>query len=89
LTIFGIGKISHLVSNEEVIDGRTSKFFNSVVPAKDGKLFYTLSSTSYYSDEWNDDFFNAPINGDFSGRLMVYDPIPKKSKVLKENIHMV
>lgn len=49
----------------------------------------TKSSTNYYSDEWNDDFFNAPINGDFSGRLMVYDPIPKKSIVLKENIHMV
>ena len=82
---FWIGKISHLVSNEEVIDGKTSKLFNGVVPAKDGQLFYyTVSSTNYYLDEWNGDYFDAP-----SGRLMVYDPITKKSKVLKEDIFVV
>ena len=94
-----------MVSKDEILDGKTAKTFNSVAPAKDGKIYYTglcgrskqaliykyrhnlsflVSSTNYPLDESIGEMFGAP-----SGRLLVYDPSTKKSKVLKENIHFV
>ena len=37
------GEKTHLVSPDEMIDGKTAKTFNSVAPAKDGKIYYTVS----------------------------------------------
>lgn len=53
-----------------------------MAPAKDGKIYYTVSSTNYHLDESVGEMIGAP-----SGRLMVYDPVKKESTVLKENIH--
>jgi len=72
------------VPKDEIVDGKIAKTFNSVAPAKDGKIYYTVSSTNYALHESVGEMFGAP-----SGRLMVYDPATKKSKVLKENIHFV
>lgn len=75
-------KVSNLVNKDAVIDGKVAKTFNSVAPAKDGKIYYTVSSTTYHLDESGGEMFGAP-----SGRLLVYDPATKTSKVLVENIH--
>lgn len=82
LCLYQIGQVSNLVSKDAVIDGKTAKTFNSVAPAKDGKIYYTVSSTNYHLDESVGEMLGAP-----SGRLMVYDPATKDSKVLIENIH--
>lgn len=78
------GETTQLVSKDEVVDGKSAKTFNSVAPAKDGKIYYTVSSTNYPLDESVGEMFGVP-----SGRLMVYDPATKTNKVLKENIHFV
>ena len=71
------------MSKDTVVDGKSAKIFNSVAPStKDGKIYYTVSSTNYPLDEAVGELFGAP-----SGRLMVYDPLSKSSKVLMENIH--
>ena len=53
-----------------------------MAPAKDGKIFYTVSSTNYYFSEGLGEMLGAP-----SGRLMVYDPVTNSSKVLQEHVH--
>ena len=77
-----IGKAVNLVSKTTEVDGKTATVFNSVAPAKDGRIFYTVSSTDCYFDEGLL-AFGAP-----SGRLLVYDPIKQKSEVLQEEIHL-
>lgn len=59
-----------------------AKTFNSVAPAQDGKIYYTVSSTNYNLDESVGEMLGAP-----SGRLMVFNPETKENKVLLENIH--
>ena len=76
------GEAVNLVSKTTEVDGKTAKIFNAVAPAKDGRIFYTASSTNYHFDEALGEFFGAP-----SGRLLVYDPIKHKSEVLQEEIH--
>lgn len=70
------------MSKDTVVDGKTGKTFNSVAPAKDGKIYYTVSSTNYPLDEGLSEMFGEP-----SGRLMVYDPETEQNKVLQENVH--
>lgn len=65
-----------------MIDGKVAKTFNSVAPAKDGKIYYTVSSTNYHLDESVGEMLGAP-----SGRLMVYDSATNENNVLLENIH--
>lgn len=76
------GQVSNLVSKNTMIDGKVAKTFNGVAPAKDGKIYYTVSSTNYLFNEGLGEMLGAP-----SGRLMVYDPITNSSKVLQEHIH--
>jgi sugar lactone lactonase YvrE len=77
-----IGQVSNLVDKDTVIDGKVAKTFNSVAPAQDGKIYYTVSSTNYNLDESVGEMLGAP-----SGRLMVFNPETKENKVLLENIH--
>jgi adipocyte plasma membrane-associated protein len=81
LTSF-IGEAVNLVSKTTEVGGKMATVFNSVAPAKDGRIFYTVSSTDCYFDEGLL-ALDAP-----SGRLLVYDPIKHKSEVLKEEIHL-
>ena len=53
-----------------------------MAPAKDGRIYYTVSSTNYFLDESVGEMLGAP-----SGRLMVYDPVKNENTVLRENIH--
>lgn len=76
------GQVSNIVSKDAVIDGKKAKIFNCVAPAKDGKIYYSVSSANYYFNEAVGDMLGAP-----SGRLLVYDPVTKESKVLVENVH--
>ena len=78
------GETINLVPKDEIVDRKTAKTFNAVAPAKDGKIYYTVTSTNYPFHESIGEMFGAP-----SGRLMVFDPATKKSKVLQENIHFV
>ena len=56
--------------------------FNSVAPSKDGKIYYTISSTEYSLDNSLGEMLGAP-----SGRLLVFDPETNESTVLKEELH--
>ena len=66
----------------KIIEGKPSMLFNSVAPSKDGKIYYTISSTNYALDDSLGEMFGSP-----SGRLLVFDPETKESTVLKEGLH--
>lgn len=66
-----------------MINGKATTTFNSVAPAKDGKIYFTVSSTNYYFCEGVTEVLAAP-----SGRLIVYDPEKNENEVLQENIHL-
>lgn len=76
------GQVSNIVSNDVLIDGKKAKIFNSVAPAKNGMIYYTVSSANYFFNEAVGEMLGAP-----SGRLLVYDPAAKESRVLVENVH--
>jgi sugar lactone lactonase YvrE len=76
------GQVSNLVHKHAVIDGKVARIFNGVAPAKDGRIYYTVTSTNYPFDEALGEMLGAP-----SGRLVVYNPDTKENKVLQENIH--
>lgn len=46
-------------------------------PARDGRIYYTVSSTNYPLDEAVGEMFGKP-----SGRVMVYDPTTKKFNLI-------
>ena len=68
--------------SDTIVEGKTTKIFNSVAPSRDGKIYYTDSSTNYYLDEALGELLGAP-----SGRLLVFDPETNESIVLKDQIH--
>ncbi len=65
-----------------VIGGKVARIFNGVAPAKDGRIYYTVTSTNYPFDEALGEMLGAP-----SGLLVVYNPDTNENKVLQENIH--
>ncbi|XP_046452409.1 adipocyte plasma membrane-associated protein-like [Daphnia pulex] len=76
------GQVSNLVHKHAVIEGKVARIFNGVAPAKDGRIYYTVTSTNYPFDEALGEMLGAP-----SGRLMVFNPETNENKVLQENIH--
>jgi len=79
---FNTGEKTNLVPKGKIIEGKPSMLFNSVAPSKDGKIYYTISSTNYALDDSLGEMFGSP-----SGRLLVFDPETKESTVLKEGLH--
>ncbi|KAG8233760.1 hypothetical protein J437_LFUL003831 [Ladona fulva] len=72
---------TQLVSMDEPISGKKPKFPNSIDIAKDGKVYWTDSSTEV--DLQNGVF---ALLGDRSGRLIKYDPVSKTNEVLLDKI---
>ncbi|XP_057375784.1 adipocyte plasma membrane-associated protein Hemomucin-like [Daphnia carinata] len=79
---FESGQVLNLVNKDTEVDGKLAKTFNSVAPARNGKIYYTVSSTNYHLDESVGEMLGAP-----SGRLIVFDPETNENKVLLENLH--
>jgi len=79
---FNSGETTNLVPKGKVIEDKPSMLFNSVAPSKDGKIYYTISSTEYSLDNSLGEMLGAP-----SGRLLVFDPETNESTVLKEELH--
>lgn len=77
-----IGQVSNLVNKDTIMGGKLAKTFNSVAPARDGKIYYTVSSTNYHLDEAVGEMLGAP-----SGLLVVFDPTTNENKVLLDNLH--
>ncbi|KAJ1529749.1 hypothetical protein ONE63_006499 [Megalurothrips usitatus] len=75
------GEKSLLVSPDEVIDGKKSAFINNLAVAKDGSVYFTVSSTSFPLHEGVHAIF-AP--GD--GRVVKFDPRTNKASVVAEGL---
>lgn len=79
---FFTGENTNLVPKGKIIDDKPLLLFNSVAPSKDGKIYYTVSSTNYHLDNSLGEMLGAP-----SGRLLVFDPETNESTVLVEHVH--
>lgn len=76
------GETTTLVPAGIEVEGKVTKIFNHAVPASNGLIYYTDSSTNYYVHEGVGELFGAP-----SGRVLVYDPAANKSHVLVDGVH--
>lgn len=75
------GQKTLLVGANEEIEGKKSKFINDLDVAKDGTVYFSVSSTTF---PLYDGLFAALAPGD--GRLVKYDPQSKKVSVLADGL---
>ncbi|XP_050527164.1 adipocyte plasma membrane-associated protein Hemomucin isoform X2 [Daktulosphaira vitifoliae] len=71
----------HLVTMNDIIEGKTPKIPNSVAVASDGTVYWTDSDTNH---ALHDGIFTMLVDG--TGRLVKYDPKSKKNTVLLNNL---
>ena len=73
-----------LVPFGTIVQGKPNLGFNSVAVAKDGSIYYTISSTNFALGEAMFEVLSAG-----SGRLMKYDPATNSSTVLVDGMNSV
>ena len=76
-------KAKILIDPKDEVDGQPNKLLNSVAIAKDGSIYYSVSSTRFYLQEG---ILTILEFGSPSGRLLKYDPKTEKSQALIEGL---
>ncbi|XP_072390728.1 adipocyte plasma membrane-associated protein Hemomucin-like [Diabrotica undecimpunctata] len=76
------GKKKVLVSPDQIIDGKKSKWFNGIAVSKNGDIFWTDSSSTFHLENGLFELLSDP-----SGRLVHYDAKAKTNTVLIDKIH--
>ncbi|PVD25747.1 hypothetical protein C0Q70_13407 [Pomacea canaliculata] len=78
------GNYRVLVSNNTLVNGKPLGYLNDVVQSQNGVVFFTSSSS-----RWRDpnDFMNITLEGETSGRVLVYDPNKGYPQELVTNLH--
>ncbi|BES90090.1 Strictosidine synthase [Nesidiocoris tenuis] len=74
--------LDSIVDVDTEIEGKKPMLPNSISVAKDGRIFWTDSSTTHKLNDGLMTVFGSP-----NGRLIVYDPKSKKNTVLIDNLH--